>query len=65
MYQQSVIMLTAEEAIGRKIGQSKQDAKPSNNAMIQEEDSSWMGSNYMTFAGISHVEMWEESAVKY
>ncbi len=33
MDQQPVIMLTAEEAIGRKIGQPKQDAKLSNNAM--------------------------------
>jgi hypothetical protein len=30
--------------------------------MIQEEISFWMGSNYMTLAGISHVEMWEETA---
>jgi hypothetical protein len=40
----------------------KQDAKLSTNAMIQEEDSFWMGFNYMTLAGISYVEMWEESA---
>ncbi len=51
----------AEEAIGRKIGQPQQDTKLSNNAMIQEEDSSWMGSNYMALAGISHVEMWVEA----
>ena len=52
----------AEEAIGRKIGQPQQNAKLSNNAMIQEEDTSWMGSNYMALAGISHEEMWEEAA---
>ncbi len=43
----------AEEAIGRKIGQPQKDAKLSNNAMIQEEDTSWMGSNYMVLAGFS------------
>ncbi len=37
----------AEEAIGRKLGQPKQDAKLSNNAMIEEEDSDGRGSNYM------------------
>jgi hypothetical protein len=52
----------AEEALERKIGQPKQDAKLSNNAMIQEEDNTWMGSNYMALAGISHVEMLEEAA---
>jgi hypothetical protein len=62
MDQQPAIMLTAEEAIGRKIGAPKQDAKLSNNAIIQEEDSSLMGSNCMALAGISHVEMWEEAA---
>ena len=50
------------ENIGRKIGQPKQDAKLSNNSMIQEEDTTWMGSNYMEMSGISHVEMWEETA---
>ena len=62
MDQQLVIMLTGEEVIGRKLGKSKQDAKMSNNAMIQEEDSSFMGSNCMALAGISHVDMWEEAA---
>ncbi len=32
-----------------------------NNVMIQEENRTWMGSNYMTLAGISHVEMLEET----
>jgi hypothetical protein len=50
-----------EEAIGRKIGQPKQDAKLSNNAMIEEEDSAGRGSNYMAMAGISYVEMLQES----
>ena len=59
---EQVIMLGAQEgtmqvveAIGRKIGQPKQDVKLSNNAIIQEEDTTWMGSNYMPMAGISHV----------
>jgi hypothetical protein len=29
--------------------------------MIQEEDTTWMGSNYMVMAGISHVKMLEET----
>ena len=29
--------------------------------MIQEEDTTWMGSNYMAMAGISHVQMLEEA----
>ena len=43
------------------LGGPKQNAKLSNNAMIQEEDTTWMGSNYMAMAGISHVEMLEEA----
>jgi hypothetical protein len=43
------------------LGEPKQNAKLSNNAMIQEEDSAWRGSNYMVMAGISHVEMLEEA----
>ena len=52
----------AKVAIGKKIGQPKQDAKLSNNAMVQEEDTDWMCSNYMAMAGISHVEMSEAAA---
>ena len=44
------------------LGEPKQNAKLSNNAMIQEEDTTWMGSNYMAMTGISHEEMWEEAA---
>ncbi len=44
------------------VTEDKQGVKLSNNAMIQEEDTTWMGSNYMAMAGISHVEMWEEAA---
>jgi hypothetical protein len=51
----------AEEAIGRKIGQTKPDAKLSNNAMIEEEDSAWRGSDYMAMAGITHVEMMQQA----
>jgi hypothetical protein len=40
---------------------SSNDAKLSNNAMIQEEDNTWIDSNYMTLAGFSHVEMLEET----
>jgi hypothetical protein len=43
------------------LGEPKQDAKLSNNVMIQEEDSSWRGSDYMAMAGISHVEMLQEA----
>ena len=43
------------------LGEPKQNAKLSNNATIQEEDTTWMGSNYMAMAGISHVEMLEEA----
>jgi hypothetical protein len=50
-----------EEAVGRKIGQSKPDAKLSNNVMIEEEDSAWRGSDYMAMAGISHVEMMKQA----
>jgi hypothetical protein len=39
--------------------ESKQLAKLSNNAMIQEEDTTWMDSNYMALAGTSHVEISE------
>jgi hypothetical protein len=46
---------------GRKIGQSKPDAKLSNNAMIEEEDSVWRGSDYMLMVGISHVEMMQQT----
>ena len=42
--------------------EAKQGVKLSNNAMIQEEDTTWMGSNYMAMAGISYVEMLEEAA---
>ena len=42
------------------LGEPKQNAKPSNKAMIQEEDSAWRGFNYMAMAGITHVEMLEE-----
>jgi hypothetical protein len=44
------------------LGEPKQNAKLSNNAMIQEEDTTWMGSNYMAMAGISREEMLEEAA---
>jgi hypothetical protein len=43
------------------LGEPKQNAKLSNNAMIQEDDSAWRGSNYMAMAGISHVEMLEQA----
>jgi hypothetical protein len=42
--------------------ESKQLAKLSNNAMIQEEDDTWMDSNYMALAGFSHVEISEAVA---
>jgi hypothetical protein len=45
------------------LGEPKQNAKLSNNAMIQEEDSAWRDSNYMVMAGISHVEMLEETFI--
>ena len=44
------------------LGEPKQQAKLSNNAMIQEEDTTWMVSNYMAMTGISYVEMLEEAA---
>jgi hypothetical protein len=44
------------------LGEPKQEAKLSNNAMIQEDDSAWRGSNYMAMAGISHIEMMQETA---
>ena len=44
------------------LGEPKQHVKLSNNAMIQEEDTTWMGSNNMAMAGISYVEMLEEAA---
>jgi hypothetical protein len=43
------------------LGGPQQSANLSNNAMIQEEDTTWMGSNYMSMAGISREEMWEEA----
>ncbi len=42
------------------MGEPKQNAKLPNNAMIQEEDTKWMGSNYMATTSISHVEMLEQ-----
>jgi hypothetical protein len=46
--------------------ETKQNEKLSNNVMIQEEDTTWRGSNYTTMTGISHVEirlkMLEESS---
>ncbi len=44
-----------------KLGEPKQNANLSNNVMIQEEDTTWMGSNCMTMAGISRAEMLEEA----
>jgi hypothetical protein len=44
------------------LGEPKQNANLSNNSMIQEEDTTWMGSNYMVMAGISPDETWEEAA---
>ncbi len=43
------------------LGETKQNTKQSNNVMIQEEDTTWMGSNYMVMSAISHVEMLEEA----
>ena len=43
------------------LGEPKQEAKLSNNAMIEEEDSAWAGSDYMAMAGISHVEMMRQA----
>jgi hypothetical protein len=48
-------------AVAGALGEPKQNAKLSNNAMIQEDDSAWRGSNYMAMAGISHVEMLEQA----
>ena len=41
--------------------ESKKTAKLSNNATVQEEDTTWMGSKYMVMTGISHVETFEET----
>jgi len=43
------------------LGEPKQETKLSNNAMIEEEDSAWRGSDYMAMAGISHVEMMQQA----
>ena len=39
----------------------KQCNKKESNAIIQEEDTTWMVCNYMAMTGISHVEMLEEA----
>ena len=43
------------------VTETKQVVKLSYNAMIQEEDTTWRGSDYMAMVSISHVEMLEEA----
>ncbi len=62
VYPASYCGITCAEEKGAALGEPKQNEKLSNNAMIQEEDTTWRGSNFMVMTGISHVEMLEETA---